>query len=628
MTRQILLTDIANRLFNDDSPETAVLLAMGGAGKTQLALEVCRQAEQSRIFAAVIWIDASSLQSVIRSYKSIAQRILKQKAYNLDDEGTICLQVQDELRGWDQQWLMVFDNYDNPRAFHGHSIRDYLPSGRSGRILFTSRHQDSARLGHKIDVSTMTENESLQLLLQRPPLNEAESMHARKIVSTLGHLALAIDQAGAYVRARSLDLKDFIQHYHDRKEVVLQEIPDEWEYSRAIDDEQMETRLRILTTWELSFKQISGQEREVQDKEHFLTLAAFFHAGNVSERYLQAYFDRSSPDWMRIFSSSERWDSYKLGDVLSEFQKLSLLQTQNRTNECHYISIHPVICDWIRCRRSLSLQKEFAAEMTKALTDYLEDIDVDLLSLEMRLEIVRHIDSCISSDRKLPQNSSQVSDSLPRSLSLFAEIYCNLGQYNKAEGLYRRVLLVSEGKLGAPDLSNLGIKQDLGNVLFRQGRYDEAESLYKDLLIQWETRLGKMHVVTLRAVMDLGRSCYRKGRFDEAESLMKRIAKGREESLGLTHSDTLESLECLACVHLKQGRYDEAETLYERALSGFQEKLGETHPDTLNAMQNLAVNYNHQGRYDEAKELFQRTLNGRIETLGARHQLRYTQCTF
>ena len=415
MTRQTLLADITDRLFNDDSPKTVVLLAMGGAGKTQLALEVCRQAEQSSRFGAVIWVDASSPKSVIPSYKIIAQKILKNQSYNLDDEDTIRLQVQDALRDWDRQWLMVFDNYDNPRAFQGHSIRDYLPSGRSGRTLFTSRHQDSARLGHKIDASTMTENESLELLLQRLPLNEDESTHGREIVSTLGYLALAIDQAGAYIRARSLDHKEFIQHYHDRKEVVLQEIPEEWEYSRAIDGEQLETRLRIFTTWELSFKQISGQEREVQDKEHFLTLAAFFDAGNVSERYFQAYFENSNPDWMKIFSSSERWDCYKLGDVLSELQKLSLLQTQSRINEGHVILIHPVICDWIKLRHSPGMQRRFAIEMAKALTDYLKDTIVDLLSLETKMETLRHIDSCILSDRKLPQSSSQILDDLPHS---------------------------------------------------------------------------------------------------------------------------------------------------------------------------------------------------------------------
>ena len=647
MTRQTLLADITDRLFNDDSPKTVVLLAMGGAGKTQLALEVCRQAEQSSRFGAVIWVDASSSTSVTQSYKIIAQKILKHQSYNLDDEDTIRLQVQDALRDWDGQWLMVFDNYDNPLAFQGHSIRDYVPSVKSGRILFTSRHQDSARLGHKIDASTMTENESLELLLQRLPLNEDEFTHGREIVSTLGYLALAIDQAGAYIRARSLDLREFIQHYHDRKEVILQEIPEEWAYSRAIDGEQMETRLRIFTTWELSFKQISGQEREVQDKEHFLTLAAFFDAGNVSEKYFQAYFDKSNPDWMKIFSSSESWDSYKLGDVLSEFQKLSLLRTQSRMNEGRFISIHPVVCDWIKLRKSLSVQHEFATELTTALTDYLEGVDVGLLSLETRLETVRHMDSCILSDGKLAQSSSQILDSLPHSLSHFSRLYRYQGRYNEAENLCRRALAVNKEKHEVTDLATLPLMQDLADVLFKKGQYDEAESLDTQVLVEREMRFGKLHTETLRSVENLGINYRRQGRYSEAESLLKRALKGNQNTLGSMHADTLctignlagvyvdqdrydeaatllkqvlvgnekdsgeiqlitlKSMENMGVVHNRQGRYDAAETLYGRALSGFQEKLGKTHPDTLRTMRRLASNWFDQGRYDEANRLFQ-----------------------
>ena len=661
MIRQTLLADITDRLFNDDSPKTVVLLAMGGAGKTQLALEVCRQAEQSSRFGAVIWVDASSPKSVIQSYKIIARKILKHQSYNLDDEETIRLQVQDALRNWDGQWLMVFDNYDNPRTFQGNSIRDYLPSGRSGQILFTSRHQDSARLGHKIDASTMTENESLELLLQRLPLNEDEFTHGREIVSTLGYLALAIDQAGAYIRARSLDVREFIQHYHDRKEVVLQEIPDEWEYSHAIGDEQMETRLRILTTWELSFKQISGQEREVKDKEHFLTLAAFFDSGNVSERYFQAYFDKSKPNWMKIFSSSERWDSYKLGDVLSEFQKLSLLRTQSRMNEGHFISIHPVICDWIKLRKSFAVQHQFVTELTTALTGYLEDIDVDLLSLETRLETGRHIDSCILSDGKLSQTSSRILDRLPRSLPHFANFYYEQGRYNEAEDLCRLALLVNKEKHDTTDLYTLSLMQDLANVLVQKGQCDEAESLYTQILVEREKRFGKVHIDTLTAVGNLGLIYRRQGRHDEAEILLKRALKGKEESLSLTHPSTLDTVESLASVYSEQGLYDEAETLckraligneeefgethlntlmtvgnlaivykkqgrcddaetlYKRALIEYREKLGETHPDTLRSMYNLANLYKDQGRYNEAEDLDQKAMTGSIETLGARH---------
>ena len=48
---------------------------MGGCGKTQLALEFCRHAEDDLGFTAVFWINASSQVSVVQSYKAIAKKI-------------------------------------------------------------------------------------------------------------------------------------------------------------------------------------------------------------------------------------------------------------------------------------------------------------------------------------------------------------------------------------------------------------------------------------------------------------------------------------------------------------------------------------------------------------------------
>ena len=620
VTRQTLLAEITNRLFSDHSAETVVLLGMGGAGKTQLALEACRQAEENGRFGAVFWVDASSPKSVIQSYKVIAQKILKNQSYMSDAEDAIRLQVQDALREWDRKWLMVFDNYDNPQAFQDHSIRNYVPGGKSGRILFTSRHRDSTRLGHKVDASTMTENESLKLLLQRLPLHEDELIYGRKVVSTLGYLALALDQAGAYIRARSLDLKEFIQHYHDRKEVVLQEIPDQWEYSRAVDDEEREIRLRIFTTWELSFKQISGQKAEVQDKEHFLTLAAFFDAGNISERYFQAYFNKSNPEWMKIFSSNARWDSYKLRDVLSEFQKLSLLQTRKPTHMGQSISIHPVIADWIKLRKSPSVQHSFATELTTALTAYLKDTDTGSLSLEIKQETVRHIDSCILSDKTLSPLSGQILDTLPQTLSLFADFYSDHGRYSDEECLLRRALAENKEKLGATNRATLNNMEKLASSYSNLSRYDEAESLYKQTLFEMERKLGKMHRDTLITVANVAVNCFRQERYDEAEEFLERALRGFEDTLGLTQPNVLRLASSLAVVYENKGRYDEAEKLQERALRGFEDTLGLTQPNVLRLASSLAVVYENKGRYDEAEKLQERALIGLEKYLGVKHR--------
>jgi hypothetical protein len=166
VTRHTLLTEVTNQLLDCQSSRTVVLLGMGGSGKTQLALEFCRRAEKSLAFMAVVWIDASSPSSVEQSFKVIAKQISKDRHEESNIESTVSF-VQDILSAWNQRWLAVFDNYDNPRAFQSRGILSYLPTSDCGSILLTSRHADSARLGHLIEVSGMNESESLNLLLQR-----------------------------------------------------------------------------------------------------------------------------------------------------------------------------------------------------------------------------------------------------------------------------------------------------------------------------------------------------------------------------------------------------------------------------------------------------------------------------
>src|SRR5205814_1015726 len=127
--------------------------------------------------------------------------------------------------------------------------------------LFTSRHEDSSRLGRYITLSGMTEHESVELLLLRPASTSQERSNAVEVASTLGFLALALDQAGAYIRSRDIPLHQFVAHYKTRKQVVLEEIPEEWEYRRVQNSDE-EQCLSVFTTWEMSLSLVRGSSRE------------------------------------------------------------------------------------------------------------------------------------------------------------------------------------------------------------------------------------------------------------------------------------------------------------------------------------------------------------------------------
>ncbi len=633
VARETLLAEMKVRVMNDSPSLPVVLIGMGGSGKTQLALEFCRQAEESLGFMAVIWIDASSPVSVKQAYELIAKKISDNQPDSVDTEAIISF-VRDTLQNWDRRWLVVFDNYDNLKAFQSQGIRHYLPSGKNGRILFTSRHEDAARLGHRITVSGMSEQESINLLLQRPSIDESEKAEGLKIVSTLGHLALALDQAGAYIRARNLKLKDFISHYLKRKDRVLKEIPDEWEYRK-------ETSLSIFTTWELSFEQIGGDDEEREQKGHFLTLAAFLDNTNISERYFQAYFNNAKHEWMNIFGSNEEWDSEKLGDVLAELQRLSLLQMPNeQINELRF-SLHPVVRDWIKLRQSIEMRRQFAQEALMMLSSFLNDINLDNLSLVVKQETILHLDSCLGNDQEFLQQSNNEYDL--GWLSMFSWFYLRQGRYDEAELLFKRALADDEEKQGLEHLDTRQKMTDLAFVYLQTNRYDEVEKLLNRALISKEKSLGLKHsnmIVTVENLMknfaneehyneeekclmlqilkDLVVVYNLKGRYDEAEKLSNRIMTAIE-NLDLKDLNQLSTMEAMARFHVENKRYDEAEALYRRLLIDREEKLNLKHSDTLRTVELLANVLRFKEQYDEAEALYRRALISREETLGLKH---------
>jgi hypothetical protein len=197
-------------------------------------------------------------------------------------------------------------------------------------------------------------------------------------------------------------------HYNKRKAVILQEIPEEWEYRRVIADLERETRLSIFTTWELPFEQMNGIREERESKDHFLTLAAFFDNQMISERYFQAYFALHGPDWMNIFSTEKEWDSYKFGDILSGLRKLSLLRILDKQTGETLFSIHLVVRDWMKLRKSNHIQRQFAQESAEMLASYLAKVQVaiDEMPLETKQETLLHLDACVQHNRELVEGLS------------------------------------------------------------------------------------------------------------------------------------------------------------------------------------------------------------------------------
>ena len=171
----------------------------------------------------------------------------------------------------------------------------------------------------------MTSDEGLELLLREPTTLQTDRDEARRVVDRLGGLALAIDQAAAYIHYRRMAIEDFLPTYEEARQKILRFTPDfGWEYStmQMHGREEEAKALSAFTTWEMSFEQLEPHDSHRHESAaHFLTLSAFLDHLNVAEDLFRTFWEAemSPPEWLTIFSDSTEDDSDSDSSFEDEF---------------------------------------------------------------------------------------------------------------------------------------------------------------------------------------------------------------------------------------------------------------------------------------------------------------------
>jgi hypothetical protein len=123
------------------------LCGLGGMGKTQLSIQFARKFVDT--YSSVFWVNSKDENTLKASLAALAAQVVE----NYTSPGVNDAQEQERMaqqaRQWlsrpdNDRWLVVYDNYDDPRlpgmdSSTGYDIRHFFPHRAHGSILITTR---------------------------------------------------------------------------------------------------------------------------------------------------------------------------------------------------------------------------------------------------------------------------------------------------------------------------------------------------------------------------------------------------------------------------------------------------------------------------------------------------------
>jgi tetratricopeptide (TPR) repeat protein len=576
-------------------------------------------------FSFVFWIDASSIGTITQGLKGICSLPAAQSS-GLDGSPESALHWIGSLK---EKYIMVFDNAD---VLSPAELEAYLPPGRGGNILITSRNSTMRNLTspeNSLEVSEMEENDAIELLLKASYLDPSSmdfQAEASEIVKELFCIPLAIDQAGAYIACGATTIGDYLAKYSEHRKTLL---------SHADFIGASGYKRSVYGTWELSCKEI--QKRAESDDAHranaansamlLLKLFPFFHHEGITEEifyYAALQKDRktSHPELPLASSMLDRrllplnktgtWDNFVFREGLQILLSFSLVK---KGPSDYVYAMHPLVHTWGRDRILLNETEQCCLMAYVTLSCSLRWNGGQPYGF--RRALATHIRANMKHSRS-ESNENGVSY-LDDAYDKFGMLLQEQGYFKEAEMLENKVVDTRNRILGVEHPDTIRAMANLAAIYQHLGKYTEAEELQIQVLDARNRILGVEHRDTINAMANLASTYQHLGKYTEAEQLEIHVLDARNRILGVEHPDTIRAMANLAATHRNLGEYTEAEKLEIQVLDERNRILGVEHPDTIRAVANLAVTYRNLGKYIEAEKLQIQVLNARTRILGVEH---------
>jgi len=386
----------------------AAVYGLGGIGKTRAAIEYAhRHAEE---YTALLFVRADSPAALKRELAGLCGPLVLNLPEQSERETEI--QVAAALRWLEGHpgWFLIFDGVDSEEA--ARAVEDLLGRLHSaGQVLVTSRLSGWSGAVETLDLDVLAAEDAVAFLLERTdgrrrPM-EDDAARAGEVATELGQLALALEQAGAYIATRRLTFGRYLEEWRAQHERVLA-----W-----FDERQMQYPRSVATTWQMSFEQLTPSARRL--------LCRFAWLG--PEPIPESLLDVPLP--ARGIASRVAADPH--GD-LAGLERYSLV---TRTAEEPSFTVHRLVQDVTRCSLRRNRGRRALSEALHWLNAAFVGDPQDVRTWSRLVPLAPHV-------RAVAQRADHehVAEPTARLMNVLGLLFGERAQHAEAEPLMRRAV--------------------------------------------------------------------------------------------------------------------------------------------------------------------------------------------
>ncbi|WP_405991840.1 tetratricopeptide repeat protein [Streptomyces sp. NBC_00986] len=573
--RAEVMAELERALSGESQTITQTVHGLGGVGKTTLALHYAH--DHAGAYRLVWWIRSDTPELIEAGFAALTVRLRGEEPSDLTTT-----QAAEWAVGWLQThpgWLLVFDNAERPGDVHAWTGQ----LRASGRHLITSRYK-RGWVCEPISLRVLDQEASLALLLRL--VGGGEEDEARALADELGHLPLALEQAGAFIAQREVSISAY--------RAMLEQYPARAAAAAPGGFDPARTVARI---WRITLDVLEGQDPRAVE---ILRIAAWYAPTGIP----RSLFEPLAEDPV---------DLAQLLGLLADYSMITLDRTGVGIHRLiQMVARTPAADDPHRDQARILAARERATKLM--LEELPRDPRGNVAGWPTWRALFPHAEAIL--DVFEPGEDTAEIHFI---LTLTGQFLQEQGQVSQATECFVRSLAAATRLFGEDDPSTLSSRNDLAVAYRESGDVVRAVPLYERTLEDCVRVLGEDHPDTLASRNNLAYAYQVSGDVVRAVPLLERTLEDRVRVLGEDHPDTLISRNNLAGAYRESGDVVRAVPLLERTLEDRVRVLGEDHPDTLTSRSNLAGAYRVSGDVARAVPLFERTLADRARVLGEDH---------